>query len=90
MKWNLEAIMTALAEKIEEETLEAIATDKLSRSEAMDKLLVVDCLNIGGTIEDFCLKFNNSKVIDPWTIKREVECLVYSKQVEEMFESYGS
>lgn len=86
MKWNLETIRKELAEKLEDEALDAIATGACDRSEGMDKLLVVDCLENGWTVEDFFLKFNDSKVIDPWTVKRQVECMIATKQVEELFE----
>lgn len=89
MKWNLESIRKELADKIETEALDSIAAGKLSRSEGMDQLLIVDCLENGWTVEDFFLKFNDSKVIDPWKVKRQVECMITSKQVEQMFECHG-
>jgi len=89
MAWNLEKIRKELANNMETEALEAIATGRWGRSESMNQLLVVDCLNNGWTLDDFHREFDKSNVMDPWKIKKDVECLIASKQVEEMFESHG-
>lgn len=89
MKWNLESIRKELADNLETEALDAIACGQWGRDETMDQLLVVDCLRNNWTVKDFFLKFKNSDVIDPWKIKNQVECMITTKQVEEMFEIYG-
>jgi len=86
MEWNFEKIRKELAEKMENEALEAISTGQWSRSEGMNQLLVVDCLKSDWTLEDFFMKFNNSNVMNPWKIKKDAECLIASKQIAEMFE----
>ena len=89
MEWNLETIRKELADNLETEALDAIASGAWGRQESMNQLLVVDCLNNEWTLDDFFMRFNNSNIIDPWKIKRDMECLIASKQVEEMFAFYG-
>jgi len=89
MKWNLVSIMDELADKMETEALDAIACGSWGRSETMNQLLIVDCLKSGWTLDDFFMEFKDSNVMDPWKIKKDMECLIASKQIEEMFEKYG-
>ncbi len=89
MKWNLETIRQELANNLESEALEGLATGTWGRKEGMNQLLIVDCLKSNWTLDDFFMEFTFSNVMDPWKIKKDVECLITSKQIEEMFESHG-
>ena len=52
------------------------------------QLLISDCLKANWGIDDFFHKFNDSDIVDPFEVLRKMECLIMSKQVEEMFENH--
>jgi hypothetical protein len=84
---DYEIVRPELIEVMENEALEGISSGKLSRREAMNQLLVVDCLKSNWTMDDFFREFAKSEMVDPWKIKKQWDCAVTTKQVEMMFES---